>query len=66
MTVPSDKIAELRLKHLEMLHTVVARMAGYGATGSPSPLISVSGGPRKGSSESPSSERCIKIYRRAA
>jgi hypothetical protein len=27
-----DKIAELRVKHLEMLQTVIARMAGYGAS----------------------------------
>ncbi|MGJ4953001.1 hypothetical protein [Bradyrhizobium sp. HKCCYLS20291] len=27
-----DKIAELRVKHLEMLQTLITRMAGYGAS----------------------------------
>jgi hypothetical protein len=32
MTISTDKLADLRTKHLEMLQAVVARMATYGAT----------------------------------
>jgi hypothetical protein len=32
MTISPDKVAELRLKHLEMLQSAVARMAGVGVT----------------------------------
>jgi hypothetical protein len=32
MTIPAaEKIAELRIKHLEMLQALITRMAGYGA-----------------------------------
>ncbi len=30
--MPPEKIAELRVKHLEMLQTLITRMAGYGAS----------------------------------
>ena len=30
--MPPEKIAELRIKHLEMLQSLIARMAGYGAS----------------------------------
>jgi hypothetical protein len=30
--VPPEKIAELRVKHLEMLQTLITRMASYGAS----------------------------------
>jgi hypothetical protein len=29
--MPPEKIAELRVKHLEMLQSLITRMAGYGA-----------------------------------
>ena len=32
MGVPPEKIAELRVKHLEMIQTLITRMAGYGAS----------------------------------
>lgn len=32
MTVSAEKIAELRVKHLEMLQALITRMAGYGAS----------------------------------
>src|SRR5580704_5887591 len=32
MTVSADKIADLRIKHLEMLQSLITRMAGYGAS----------------------------------
>ena len=32
MTISPDKVAELRLKHLEMLQSAVARMAGVGVS----------------------------------
>ena len=32
MTVSLEKIAELRVKNLEMLQTLISRMAGYGAS----------------------------------
>jgi len=32
MTISADKIAELRIKHLEMLQSLITRMAGYGAS----------------------------------
>lgn len=32
MTVSPEKIAELRVKNLEMLQTLITRMAGYGAS----------------------------------
>jgi hypothetical protein len=32
LMMPPEKIAELRVKHLEMLQSVVTRMAGYGAS----------------------------------
>ena len=32
MTLPAAKIADLRLKHLEMVQSIVSRMAGYGAS----------------------------------
>lgn len=32
MTVSTEKIAELRVKNLEMLQTLISRMAGYGAS----------------------------------
>jgi hypothetical protein len=32
MTISAEKIAELRIKHLEMLQSLIARMAGYGAS----------------------------------
>jgi hypothetical protein len=32
MTISAEKIAELRVKHLEMLQSLVTRMAGYGAS----------------------------------
>jgi hypothetical protein len=31
MTISAEKVAELRVKHLEMLQALVTRMAGYGA-----------------------------------
>jgi hypothetical protein len=31
MTVSAEKVAELRIKHLEMLQALITRMAGYGA-----------------------------------
>jgi hypothetical protein len=31
MTIWAEKVAELRIKHLEMLQTLITRMAGYGA-----------------------------------
>jgi hypothetical protein len=31
MTISAEKVAELRVKHLEMLQALIARMAGYGA-----------------------------------
>lgn len=30
--MPPEKIAELRVKHLEMMQSIVTRMAGYGAS----------------------------------
>jgi hypothetical protein len=30
--MPPDKIAELRVKHLDMLQSLITRMAGYGAS----------------------------------
>jgi hypothetical protein len=32
MTVSAEKIVELRVKHLEMLQSLITRMAGYGAS----------------------------------
>jgi hypothetical protein len=32
MTLPPEKLADLRAKHIEMLQTVISRMAGYGAS----------------------------------
>jgi hypothetical protein len=32
MTISAEKIAELRIKHLEMLQSLITRMAGYGAS----------------------------------
>ncbi|MEH2498970.1 hypothetical protein V1294_005449 [Bradyrhizobium sp. AZCC 1678] len=32
MTVSAEKIAELRVKNLEMLQSLISRMAGYGAS----------------------------------
>jgi hypothetical protein len=32
MTVSPEKMAELRVKHLEMLQALITRMAGYGAS----------------------------------
>ena len=32
MTLPPEKLADMRVKHLEMLQTVVSRMSGYGAS----------------------------------
>ena len=32
MTASAEKIAELRVKHLEMLQSLITRMAGYGAS----------------------------------
>jgi hypothetical protein len=32
MSIPPEKIAELRVKHLEMVQAIVSRMAGYGAS----------------------------------
>jgi hypothetical protein len=32
MTISAEKIAELRIKHLEMLQSLISRMAGYGAS----------------------------------
>jgi 4-hydroxybenzoate polyprenyltransferase len=32
MTVSAEKIADLRVKHLEMLQSLITRMAGYGAS----------------------------------
>jgi hypothetical protein len=31
MTISAEKVAELRIKHLEMLQALITRMAGYGA-----------------------------------
>lgn len=31
MTISAEKVAELRIKHLEMLQSLITRMAGYGA-----------------------------------
>ena len=31
MTIPAEKVAELRIKHLEMLQALITRMASYGA-----------------------------------
>src|SRR5689334_22892453 len=31
MTLPPEKLADLRLKHLGMIQALIARMAGYGA-----------------------------------
>jgi hypothetical protein len=30
--MPPEKIAELRVKHLEMVQSLITRMAGYGAS----------------------------------
>ena len=30
--MPPEKVAELRVKHLEMIQTLITRMAGYGAS----------------------------------
>jgi hypothetical protein len=32
MTLPPEKLADLRMKHIEMLQTVITRMGGYGAS----------------------------------
>jgi hypothetical protein len=32
MTIAAEKIAELHVKHLEMLQSLITRMAGYGAS----------------------------------
>lgn len=32
MSLSDDKIADLRVKHLEMLQAIITRMAGYGAS----------------------------------
>src|SRR6266478_8136660 len=32
MTLPPEKLADLRAKHIEMLQTVISRMAGYCAS----------------------------------
>jgi hypothetical protein len=32
MTLPPEKLADLRVKHIEMLQTVISRMSGYGAS----------------------------------
>jgi hypothetical protein len=32
MALPPEKLADLRVKHIEMLQTVISRMAGYGAS----------------------------------
>jgi hypothetical protein len=32
MTISAEKIADLRVKHLEMLQSLITRMAGYGAS----------------------------------
>ena len=32
MTLTPDKVADLRVKHLEMLQSVISRIAGYGAS----------------------------------
>jgi hypothetical protein len=32
MTIAAEKIAELRVKHLDMLQSLITRMAGYGAS----------------------------------
>src|SRR4051812_40147796 len=32
MTISAEKLADLRVKHLEMLQSVITRMAGYGAS----------------------------------
>jgi hypothetical protein len=32
MTIPSDKITELRVKHLEMIQAIISRVANKGAT----------------------------------
>jgi hypothetical protein len=31
-TLPVEKLADLRVKHIEMLQTVISRMSGYGAS----------------------------------
>jgi hypothetical protein len=32
MTLPPEKLADLRVKHIEMLQTVISRMSSYGAS----------------------------------
>ncbi len=32
MVLPPEKLADLRVKHIEMLQTLISRMAGYGAS----------------------------------